>query len=246
MFFCLTSQPTFPIKDQVVNILGGTIAHVFGFFYPSCLWLCLKISSFHPPPPSARSVAHCPHCPCLCLWGHWWLAATSVTAVAGITTWGTRMVGASTVSGVSWVMGTTTTGEGRGEARVAASAMSGVVEFTGTTSVVRGTRVTGASATGGTRVTGPVPLLPSSLWPQSPLRPGGQSYEHHLPCCYRVLWGCGLSLHGWEARILCTASTVSPVPPSLHFSSPSTFRHAGVWNSGILVCWAEELNFVEL
>lgn len=72
--------------------LSGTVAPVFSFSYLKCLWL-LKNRHFPPSTPSARGVAWCPPGGCLCLQGHWCLAAAGVAAaVADITTWGTGLL----------------------------------------------------------------------------------------------------------------------------------------------------------
>lgn len=165
MYFCLTSQPTFPIKDQVVNILGGSIAHVFGFFYLSCLWLCLKISSFHPPPPQPEVLPIAlivPACasgvtgdlllPVSLLW---------LASPHGAQEWWVPLLCLGFPG--SWAPPPQEKGGGKpgsqplpclGLSSSRAPPLSG------------GTRVTGPSATRGTRVAGSVPLLPSSLWPQ--------------------------------------------------------------------------------
>ena len=53
----------------------------------------------------------------------------------------------------------------------------------------------------------------------------GQGHMHHLPCYYHVLWGCGLSCHGWKAGI---AGSCSPDSASLKCSNPPNFRCTGV------------------
>lgn len=117
--------------------LSGTVAPVFSFSYLKCLWL-LKNRHFPPSTPSARGVAWCPPGGCLCLQGHWCLAAAGVAAaVADITTWGTGLL----PLGSPGTQALPPQGEGRsagGTVVMDPSAASGVVKFTGSAAVGKG------------------------------------------------------------------------------------------------------------
>ena len=81
----------------------------FWFLLPELPLVIFESWHFPPSTTSLRGVAWCPCCPCLCLWGHWYLSAASVS---GIPAWGTGMASPSATSEVSCVASSAAVGGG--------------------------------------------------------------------------------------------------------------------------------------
>lgn len=85
---------------------------------------------------SGRDGIWCPHYSYFCFLGCGFLPAAAIADVTGVTTWGSRTAGTSTLSGASWVAGITITGgQGAGGARVLS--ILEVVRFMGATAADR-------------------------------------------------------------------------------------------------------------
>ena len=103
-----------------------------------------------------------------------------------------------------------------------------------------GSRVAGASTTRWTGSQAPLPLLSVSLWPQVPLRLGGQ-----YPASSHATGFCGAA-----GSAAAAGGLGSQAPPLLFsqffllyvFQSPPPFRHTGLWNS--LASWCVKQRYL--
>ena len=205
----------------------------------NCLWLCLRVGTF-----LCQSVCcSVPLISLLCFQGCWCLATAGVI---GFPAWSTRMVGASAMSRMSWVTGSVTVG-GVGEGSQGAGLLCHVLccwvhELHHCREGV-GVQSLGCLHSWWDRVTGPLPLLPSYLWPWVLLWSGVESHLCCLPCFYWVLWNCGLSHCGKGIGLAGTASTVLPVLTPLCVPAHITLDvqiwrilcHPGVWGRSTFV-----------
>ena len=144
------------------------------------------------------------------------------------------MAGASTLSGVSWVVGFITAGgQEVGGARVTGTLG---VEVQGWHSCRQGSGLAGTSMAGGTGLEAPLLVLPSSPWLWALLESGGHRPVCSLPCSYCLFWGNGPShlqpgvQDGRHCFHCCLSST-----SSMYFSPP-TFRCTDVWGSLASCC----------
>lgn len=197
---------------------------------------------------SIRGISQCLCCYCLCFQGHWCYAAGGV---AGVTTWGTRMVDSSTMSRISWGADFPTAGWG-GTGGTGTLAMFSVVGW-GLCGCKRGER--------------------SESWvPQWLERQGPRPYYHchpvnlwllgtavaRRPELYPLLTLLPPSSPGLQVQLpwLGGPGLQAPTPlfPKFHIlykSSPPTFRYTAMLKSPLLwyvgqkhFCWVVDVLLV--